>query len=79
MGIREYTKKYCLENIKIMFRIGWRYITLQPNDVNELKYIKFVYDEHVRYYKLIFKNFLDLARQAGQNIAGKHNELIKRD
>ena len=78
MGIREYTKKYCLENIKIIFRVGWRYITLQTNDVNELKYIKFVYDEHVRYYKLIFKNILDLAREAGQNIADKHEELIKK-
>ena len=81
MGIIEYCKKYCWVNTKLVTRVVLFKLFKHPHaSEEEVKYIKFVWDEHIRYYKTIFRHpsrIISECRQCGLNIANAYENLNK--
>ena len=81
MGMWTYTKKYSITNSKLVVKVVLFKLFKHPKaKTEEVEYIKFVWDEHIRIYKKAFKHpscMMDECRNACVNIDNAYKKLIK--
>lgn len=81
MGIREYYKKYYWNNVKVIYRVLSFKLFKHPHATEEeVKFFKFVWDEHIRFYKIILRHpsqIISAVRQCCISIANAYENLNK--